>query len=339
MSEAVPHPVEPVVSSSGSILGSPFPADTATLQPISPCRRFGPPVDPWGSCSTTLPVAGGRLLLEGLSCRQASLLHARYQDLFSGAVGSSPSLGRTRFFRQSVAPAPPERFAVEGIYTPQLRFSPGRLDVDGYGFAASMHLASPSLSGVMSDDEELTTEPLIFENYLRIHTAFSALDRGGLLLHCAAIGVDGGVYLFLGRSGAGKSTIARSALAAGLEVLSDDAALVLPGSSDDAYQAVHIPFFGELRQPTSPPPGELRVRRLFWLRKGACLELTPLTAASQVAKLMVCCPFANADPFRLARLFHRTSSLLRRHPMHELSLPKAESFTNVLRLLKRGGRV
>jgi hypothetical protein len=50
--------------------------------------------------------------------------------------------------------------------------------------------------------------------------------RGGVILHASSVVVDGYSILFLGHSGAGKSTIAELASSCGAEVLSDDRTIV-----------------------------------------------------------------------------------------------------------------
>ena len=51
-------------------------------------------------------------------------------------------------------------------------------------------------------------------------------QRGGVILHASSVAIDGRAFVFLGHSGAGKSTIAEIASASGAEVLSDDRTIV-----------------------------------------------------------------------------------------------------------------
>jgi hypothetical protein len=89
------------------------------------------------------------------------------------------------------------------------------------------------------------TQVTAVESFLRIAYSFLALEQGGLLLHSAGIRRDrdavGRGYIFPGRSGTGKSTIAGFATARE-EVLSDEMVLVRPESG--GYCVYSTPFYG-----------------------------------------------------------------------------------------------
>ena len=67
-------------------------------------------------------------------------------------------------------------------------------------------------------------DALVLDNFLMLAFAFSALRRETLLLHASAVLWQGRAYLFLGKSGTGKSTHARLWLQCveGSELLNDD---------------------------------------------------------------------------------------------------------------------
>lgn len=73
------------------------------------------------------------------------------------------------------------------------------------------------------------TDPslVVVNPLLRAALAFEVHARGGILVHAAALRVEGRAHLFPGRSGAGKSTLA----AAAAHALSDELAAVLPGQA------------------------------------------------------------------------------------------------------------
>lgn len=75
---------------------------------------------------------------------------------------------------------------------------------------------------------ELAEDPMAAEAALRVGVAVAAARSGGLLLHGAAVYVAGHALLALGPSGAGKTTLAFLARAAGATVLSDENVLWYP---------------------------------------------------------------------------------------------------------------
>jgi hypothetical protein len=80
------------------------------------------------------------------------------------------------------------------------------------------------------------------EAVLRWVAGRELLDRGGRLLHAASVVVDGWAHLFLGASGAGKTTVSRHAQAD--QVLCDELSLIAP-SADGTWTAWPSPFWGD----------------------------------------------------------------------------------------------
>jgi hypothetical protein len=110
---------------------------------------------------------------------------------------------------------------------------------------------------------------------------------------------QGAAFLFLGRSGAGKTTVARLSLARGAEVLSDDLnALIAPAGG---CAVLKLPFTGDLgeRRALRPP---LPLGGLLRLEQDSVDALTPLSRAETLACLLACAPFVNVDPHRRERL-------------------------------------
>lgn len=72
----------------------------------------------------------------------------------------------------------------------------------------------------------------------------------GVLLHASSLVQDGLAYLFIGHSGAGKSTTAMNAVTVGAEVLSDDRTIVML-ESDGTARAWGTPWHGSFRRATN----------------------------------------------------------------------------------------
>jgi hypothetical protein len=81
------------------------------------------------------------------------------------------------------------------------------------------------------------------DSLLRILLTMVLLPRRGFLLHAATVVRDGDAYVFAGRSGAGKSTVA--SLSPAGTVLTDEISLLR--FTDGCWQAYGTPFWGEFR--------------------------------------------------------------------------------------------
>lgn len=81
------------------------------------------------------------------------------------------------------------------------------------------------------------------DSLLRILLSFVLLPRRGFLLHAASVVRNGRAYIFAGRSGAGKSTVA--SLSPPESVLTDEISLLR--FAEGRWQAHGTPFWGEFR--------------------------------------------------------------------------------------------
>jgi len=228
----------------------------------------------------------------------------------------------------------PNHYAVNDFYTPKSRYRSDGLDVDGYGFAATIAL-SPEVRGLLvTPEENKAVDPFIFENYLRVLAAYVTLQQGGLFLHSAGIVIDHKAYLFLGRSGAGKSTLSRLALEDGYTLLSDDANIILP-NREAGFQAGPVPFAGELGQVANHDVESCPVAGLFWLDQSQTVALSSLNPSVQLAKTIACCPVVNVDPFRLNQVLVNIDNLIQDVPLQELHLRRNQPFSEIRQLIEK----
>lgn len=290
----------------------------------------------WGRSAATIRVAEERFRLVGLSPAQAELVASRYRG---GETPSKPCDGIRSpapievLVGRGLVPVPaPSRFQVDGNYVPEIDHRSGGIELRGHGFAGTIELQDRLRGSLVTADERLTVEPIILQNYLRVVTAYSALAHGGLLLHCSAAVAGGRAMLFLGRSGAGKTTVARGALAAGAEVLSDDMALVRPRG--EGFEVGCVPFVGELGETCRDYEASYPVGGVLWLEQAETLRLSPLSPARQTAHLLSCCPFVNHDPLRAHALQEIVERFLERHPISALELRRGQPWNEVLAVLE-----
>src|SRR5207249_11128453 len=106
------------------------------------------------------------------------------------------------------------------------------------------------------------SEEVSIESFWRILYSLALVEAHGLVVHAASLVKDGRAYLFSGRSGSGKTTVAR--LSADATLLSDELSIVrMSGGSAVCFGT---PFRGELAL-----AGEARAAPLvgmYFLRRG-----------------------------------------------------------------------
>ena len=103
------------------------------------------------------------------------------------------------------------------------------------GFALELQSSFAECSGVQNE--------YALDSLLRVLLSVKLLPEPGFLIHAATIARDGRSHVFMGRSGAGKSTVARNAPAGA--ALTDEISLVR--RIDGVWHAHGTPFWGEFR--------------------------------------------------------------------------------------------
>lgn len=106
--------------------------------------------------------------------------------------------------------------------------------------------------------------------------------QGAVELHASSIVVDGRAYLFVGHSGAGKTTISLVAEAGGAGVLSDDRTIVRIGP--DGPVAWGTPWHGTGKRSS---PGSAPVDGVFLIRQARENRVEPMKDALAVKELFV----------------------------------------------------
>jgi len=228
----------------------------------------------------------------------------------------------------------PQDYSVNNFYTPKSRYRPDGLDVEGYGFKATISLSPSTACHLFASDEEEAVGPFIFENYLRVLAAYAALQQGGLFLHSAGIIIENKAYLFLGRSGAGKSTLSKQALAGGHTILSDDANIILPATTG-GFQAGPVPFAGELGQINTNFEQTCPVAGVYWLKQSPEASVSQIKPSLQTARIIACCPVVNVDSFRLPNVLANVHSLLQTVPLQVLNFRRDQPFSIIRQLIEK----
>ncbi len=126
--------------------------------------------------------------------------------------------------------------------------------------------------------------------FLRVVFSVLAFQAGGLMVHAAGVLRGRRAFLFLGHSGAGKSTVAANS--PDDTILNDDLIILLPGR--DGWTAHGTPFThpGQAR----PSPGCGPAAALLFLHQSPRVSLEPLSPAQSLAALLASTPVLNAAP-------------------------------------------
>jgi hypothetical protein len=276
-----------------------------SMPDLFPARRSG---EPWGDVELAVALPGGPYHLDGLTQAQAAVVAERFGPLARPLT--DPAAGRDGAVSLRVFRASAQDFleidTVGWEYTFDTEHTPAGVRLAGLDMMARVdHHPAPGAALWT----HLTGGPgflQAIENVLRLFLAYRVFDAGGLVLHSSAAVVGERAFLFVGRSGAGKSTAARLSLEAGHGVLSDDLNAI--ERSADSFRLRALPFTGDLA-PSVARPGSFPIERLCRLEQYPSHEATPLSRAEQVALLVACAPFLNADPERSSALLERAAAL------------------------------
>ena len=266
---------------------------------LFPARIAG---ETWGTDRCDLELAGEIFRIEGLSASQLESLTDRYGPRLQ-APSDTNVAATLQMFR-----APASDFLEIDTrgweYWVDLQWSDNGFALSGMRVMARVDAERAGIWTCVDDPAELSG---VVENVLRPLLAARLLANGGLLVHSAA--VDG--YLFAGKSGAGKSTIARLGLDAGLPVLSDDLNALVPleqRALGPSFAIAPLPFTGDLEE-RDVSNTRTPLRAILGLEHAEHESLQPMTIAETVSLLVRCAPYVNQDPRRMPLLLDRASAI------------------------------
>lgn len=154
------------------------------------------------------------------------------------------------------------------------------------------------------------------------------LSRGrGVLVHACGLVIEGRGFLFLGTSGAGKSTTARLwKERGGVTILSDDRIVIRPDG--DGFRIFGTPWHGEAGWET---PASARLESVFILEQAARNQIVDLSQAQAVAQMMVRAFPAMWDQQGLEFAVRFLSDMAARVPVSKLQfLPETSAVEYVL---------
>lgn len=284
---------------------------------LFPARMSG---ESWGAEAVAIELARDVIRIEGITATQKQSL----EDRFGSRITNAEATVTMRIFR-----APQSEFAEIDTrgweYALDIDWRDGEaVRISGLRLMALVELDRAAIWTCVDDREETWG---IVENVLRPLVAMRLLARGGLLVHSAA--VEG--FLFAGASGAGKSTIAKMAVDAGLNVWSDDLNAVV--RQENGFVLAPLPFTGDLEE-HQIANDTIPLRAVIALEKRADERLRAMPLAEAVSLLVRSAPYVNRDPARAALLLDRAAEVAAAVPRHVLTFRRDGDPWPILRSIR-----
>lgn len=159
------------------------------------------------------------------------------------------------------------------------------------------------------------------DSFLRAILSFRLLESNGFLVHASGLVKDGKGYLFVGKSGAGKSTVARLSSET-CTVLSDD--LTFASLSDAGGKIYGTPFFGDFG--TAGVNIGAPLDAIYFLRQSSFNSTVLLSAAAAVRKLLPSVVYFGDGKTGLAAVLDTALAFCKRIPCYDLDFTKDISF-------------
>ncbi len=162
------------------------------------------------------------------------------------------------------------------------------------------------------------------DSLLRILLTMVLLPRRGFLLHAASVVRDGRAYIFTGRSGAGKSTVA--SLSPAGTVLTDEISLLR--FTDGCWHAYGTPFWGEFR--AAGLNEHYPIAGIYNLAQATEDRREPLTRKEILRALLPCVLFFTTNPEANRALLHMLLGMVEQVPCYRLHFRRAAKFWKVV---------
>jgi hypothetical protein len=203
-----------------------------------------------------------------------------------------------------------------------------------HGTDAGTDLSSASFSYVLDDalvrldssraEFHGVRHEYALDSLLRIALTMLLLPRRGFLLHAATVVRDGQAYVFAGRSGAGKSTVA--SLSPAGTVLTDEISLLR--FTDGCWHAYGTPFWGEFR--AAGLNEHYPIAGIYALAQAAEDRVEPLAVKEILRALLPCVLFFTSNPEANRALLHMLLGVVQQVQCNRLHFRRKAEFWKVI---------
>jgi len=197
--------------------------------------------------------------------------------------------------------------------------APGRFVVRRGDFAATVDLPVRRASVAFLDANEYS-----IDSFLRILYSLALVEARGLIVHAASLIRNGRAYLFCGRSGSGKTSLAR--LSTDATLLSDELSIVR--TSDQWARCHGTPFWGELAR--AGDDGSGRLAGIYFLQHGRQHAVKAVTRRQALERLLPNVLFFARDADLTARVLEIAAGLIEAVPCFDLSFRLDPGFWEVV---------
>ncbi|MCS6949224.1 MAG: hypothetical protein RMM06_04445 [Armatimonadota bacterium] len=250
-----------------------------------------------------------------LSCTDEAFLQELQQERYAAFV--HPEGQEEMHILLQAMPVPPTRARMEGV---KVRRAEG-----GWRFVYDTFVADVT-QGVERAEVACLRSPYAVDSFLRALLGLYLPPRGGVLLHACGVCHEGIGYLFAGRSGAGKSTVARL-LSSQAQVLSDE--LVAVRRIAEGWRVFSTPFWGEFVRASVNQSAPLKAIYVLQQASQHRLELLPLRRALSA---LLQCSLQFAEGAEVAEwMLHTVSALAREVPAYRLHFLPDLGFWDLVR--------
>jgi hypothetical protein len=162
------------------------------------------------------------------------------------------------------------------------------------------------------------------DSLIRILLSVLLVPRGGFLLHAATVLHGGKTYVFTGRSGAGKSTIA--SLSPAGTVLTDEISLLR--RVGDEWNAYGTPFWGEFRAEGNNTHASLA--GVYVIHQAPEDHIEPMSPHEAVRAMLPNVMFFSREPEITSHLLQLLAEIASQVPCYRLYFRRQSSFWKVV---------
>ncbi len=228
------------------------------------------------------------------------------------------------------------------LFEIELEFSPGTIfhsestkPIISYSQSGQLSIKTKSCSGefslldwkgLLKIDSRTEIKTILNETEygLRCLYAFMVFTSGGILVHASGIIIDQIGYLFIGKSGAGKSTIVRNSK--DKEILGDDMLVVFP--SGEGWHVMATPFTNPDLQGIKPKRAQLG--NLNYLRKSLSTYCEEIPSSEALAELVANVPVVPSIPEFTLEVIDRCRKIVNEISCRKLYFLPDRSFLDVV---------